>query len=235
MNIKQSSKDLLDRIGKVVYSTVQTQMSSYSIARQTVLDGIQGDIVECGVAAAGNFASMILGAIDGGIEGGSLDGRKFWGFDSFQGIQLAGKNDTEQPGIGAISHDVNVPEEQLLVSSGITSVPQQAVIDNLGSWGLWDAEKVKLVPGWIQNSLPNVLHSIKSISILRLDMDIYDPTLFALRHLYPLVSIGGTVIIDDWALVGAKKACTDYFKEIGIRPKMIDVPDSTPKYFIKKK
>lgn len=212
----------------VAFSTNETKYNSYNMGKYVSDNNIIGDIVECGVAAASNFAFMILGD----KSSKNKLNRTYWGFDSFEGIQLAGKNDTEQPGIGKITHDVNVDEDKLLVSSGITSISKQTVINNLTNWNLY--ENVKLVEGWIQKTLTEeLLKEIQNISILRLDMDIYSPTLFALERLYPKVSSGGIVIIDDWGLEGAKKACKDYFDSIGILPNYIHIPNSDPVYFVK--
>jgi predicted O-methyltransferase YrrM len=50
--------------------------------------------------------------------------------------------------------------------------------------------------------------------LLHIDVDLYEPTLSALQHLYPLVSPGGVVIIDEYALAhwGATEALQDYFQ-----------------------
>jgi O-methyltransferase len=227
------SAERFTKISGFVYSTADTQKLSYDLGRKVVSDRITGDIVECGLGAGGNFASMILGCTDQESMYPNSDVlRKFIGFDSFQGIQLAGPKDKEQPGIGAISHDVNVDPGQLLVSSGITSVSRQNVEANLKNWGM-PMERIVLHEGWIQNSLPGVIDTIDAISILRLDMDIYDPTIFALRNLYDKVSPGGYVIIDDWALEGAQTAVKEFFKERNIRPKLIPVENSTPVWFKK--
>jgi hypothetical protein len=93
-----NDSQMLDIIANALYSTKETQRNSYDLGRYVVENNIEGDIIECGVAMAGNFATMILGAIS--VEGGR--NRKFWGFDSFEGIQLAGKKDTQQAGIGDI-------------------------------------------------------------------------------------------------------------------------------------
>ena len=192
-------------------------------------NNISGDVVECGIAAASNFAFLMLGTI---ASSNTID-RSFWGFDSFEGIQLAGKKDTLQPGIGKITHNVDVTEDELLVSSGVTSVSKQNVIDNLSRWNLYN-DKVKLVEGWIQKTLTDdIVKQINNISILRLDMDIYAPTKYALEKLYPLVSPGGVVIIDDWQLDGARIACEEYFSSIGVQPNYIKITNSDPVYFIK--
>ena len=52
----------------------------------------------------------------------------------------------------------------------------------------------------------------EKIAILRLDMDLYEPTKVALEQLEPLVSPGGVILIDDYyAWDGAAKATDDYF------------------------
>lgn len=77
------------------------------------------------------------------------------------------------------------------------------------------------------------IDSIKKISILRLDGDWYSSTKVCLEHLYPLVSIGGVVIIDDYdAYDGCKKAVDEYLLSIGVSPFLIKVDDECV-FFIK--
>jgi hypothetical protein len=140
-----------NKISQVLYSTLETQRNSFDLAKYVVDNDIEGDIIECGIAAGGNFATMILGA----IENDKGKTRGFWGFDSFEGIQLAGKKDKEQAGIGAITHNTDVEYGELLVSSGITSHPLQQVVNNLTNWGL-DNYKVHLIQGWVQNTIPQL-------------------------------------------------------------------------------
>jgi hypothetical protein len=214
-------------ISSVCYSTIETQNVSVAVGANAELSLIEGDIVECGLGAGGNFAFMILGC----LKICPTTNRTFWGYDSFQGIQLAGKNDTEQAGIGAITHDVNVPAEDLLVSSGITAHPEDEVRNNLVKWGLWDKARIKLVSGWVQHSMED--QTPDKIAILRLDMDIYEPTAYVLRKLYDRISKGGIVIIDDWALAGVRKAVEEFWQEIGISPEIRTIENSTPIWWVK--
>jgi len=227
-------KEIFNVVSGTVYSTKETQQHSFDMGKYVADNNVKGDVIECGVAAAGNFASMILGYLDSPNKTRKI----FWGFDSFQGIQLAGKKDTVQAGIGAITHDVNVPVDELLVSSGITVHPKQQVLNNLMNWNVLSSQNhdVKLVEGWVQKSMTKeVVDSIESISILRLDMDIYEPTKFVLEKLYPKMTNGSVLIIDDWALDGARLACEEYFKENKIKLEPLTIPNSTPVYFIVKK
>jgi hypothetical protein len=223
-----NEKQLLDVIAGTLYSTKETQMNSYDMGKYVVENNIEGDIIECGVAMGGNFASMIVGTTSL-IQGHN---RKFWGFDSFIGIQLAGKKDTQQAGIGAITHDTNVPYESLLVSSGITSHSKEQLLKNLENWGLTKFN-IELVEGWVQNTIPIVNERINKISILRLDMDVYHPTKFTLDYWWDKISDGGVIIIDDWALDGVRIACYEFFEEKKINPTIHTILNSTPTYFFK--
>jgi O-methyltransferase len=220
---------LLDVIAGTLYSSRETQMSSYNLGKYVVENNIEGDIIECGVAMGGNFASMILGVTS--IPTGEQ--RKFWGFDSFQGIQLAGKKDTQQAGIGEITHNTDVSYEDLLVSSGITVHSRELVENNLSSWGL-NNYNIELVDGWVQHSIPVVNDRIEKISILRLDMDVYHPTKYCLDMWWDKITEGGIIIIDDWALGGVRTACDEFFEEKGINPEIHNIENSTPTYFFKK-
>ena len=57
-----------------------------------------------------------------------------------------------------------------------------------------------------------------SIALLRLDTDWYESTYHELVHLYPRLSVGGILIIDDYGYwQGARRAVDRYFAEQGTR------------------
>jgi O-methyltransferase len=56
------------------------------------------------------------------------------------------------------------------------------------------------------------------LAVLRLDGDMYESTISAISVLYPKVSPGGFVIVDDYGAVPAcKAAIEDYRKEHNIK------------------
>lgn len=216
----------LSEIGRSAYSTKETLQNSYDIAKYVIENGIKGDFVEFGVAAGSQ-----IGAMAQALKDLKDTDRTIWGFDSFEGIPLSGSKDTVQPGIGEITHDVNVPEKDLLVTSGITVHSLKSVESNVKKWG-FDLNRFKFVKGWFQDTVPQYLYAVPPISILRLDGDLYESTKWALKF-EPKVVSGGVIIVDDWALVGCRRACDefiDYSKYEG--PKTIE--NSTPVYFVKK-
>lgn len=223
-------QQLLHHLGGIVYSTKETQMNSYELGKLVCENKVEGAIIECGVASGGNFASMMCGVLE--IEPKTK--RTFYGFDSFKGIQLAGKNDTVQAGIGAITHDVNVDDSDLLVSSGVTVHSKADLQGSLKSWGLSELCKIELIEGWVQNTITQELvNKIGKIAILRLDMDVYHPTMYTLEMLYDNISVGGIVIVDDWGLVGVRKAVEEFWDKKGIQPTVNNIHNSEPIYWFK--
>jgi hypothetical protein len=83
----------------------------------------------------------------------------------------------------------------------------------IGSSGYPDA-KVHYVVGRVEDTVPDGAPS--EIALLRLDTDWYESTKHELVHLYPRLTPGGVLIIDDyghWA--GCRKAVDEYFSERG--------------------
>jgi O-methyltransferase len=59
---------------------------------------------------------------------------------------------------------------------------------------------------------------------LRLDGDMYESTMDGLKNLYPRLSNGGYLIIDDWGAVkGCQQAVIDYRKTHGISDEIIQI------------
>ena len=71
------------------------------------------------------------------------------------------------------------------------------------------------------------------IALLRLDTDWYGSTLHELTHLFPLLSKGGVLIIDDYGhWQGARKAVDEYFESLGIVPFLSRI-DYTGRIYVK--
>jgi O-methyltransferase len=47
---------------------------------------------------------------------------------------------------------------------------------------------------------------------MRLDADLYESTMDALRNLYPKLSVGGYVIVDDYKLFNSCRGAVDDFR-----------------------
>lgn len=198
------------------YGSRESADQLYRLAKQCAK--IPGDFVECGIAMGSGIAIMKK----------AVPEKIVWGYDSFQGIHLAGPNDTEQPGVG---EKLQAPEDgNLLVSSGVTVHTRDQVNEILFEYMDFKEDDFILVEGWVQDTLP--IMKPKKIALLRLDMDLYDPTLVALKELWPRMSKGAVLLIDDGNLSGVVKACDDFFKDLGYSPKWIQ-EGGNPFYLVK--
>lgn len=155
--------------------------------------GIRGDVVECGVWRGG--ASIFMRGVLVALGHAS---RRSWLFDSFQGLP--------KPSNGG---DID-----LTMFTSYLGVPLSEVRDNFKAFGLL-SDNVKFVPGWFNDTLPT--SEVERIVLLRLDGDMYESTIIALESLYPKVSAGGFVVIDDYgALPVCRSAVSDFRRAHGI-------------------
>jgi len=87
-------------------------------------------------------------------------------------------------------------------------VPLDVVKANFERYGLLD-DQVVFVRGFFSDTLPAL--QCRSFALIGLDGDLYESTVVALRHLYPKLSPGGFVIIDDFGILPeCRQAVLDY-------------------------
>jgi len=107
------------------------------------------------------------------------------------------------------------------------------VKENLFHRATLDADRVEFHVGWFQDTVPVAAENLGPIAVLRLDGDWYASTQVCLQHLYPLLSRGGILILDDYYYwEGCKKATDEYRQQHGITTPMVQV-DSSCGYWIK--
>ena len=84
-------------------------------------------------------------------------------------------------------------------------------------------KNVNLIKGNIIQTLPKFLNKKKiKISLLHLDLDLFEPTIFALEKLYNKVKKGGIILLDDYKIAsGVTKAVNKFKKEKKIKVKKI--------------
>lgn len=83
--------------------------------------------------------------------------------------------------------------------------------------------RCKIIEGDIKDTLPIFLQENPGlkISLLHFDMDLYEPTKYALELLYPLVVKNGIICFDEYGLIpwqGETKAVDEYFESINEQP-----------------
>lgn len=180
---------------------------------ETVIqEGVEGDLIETGIWRGG--ACILMRGV---LAAYGIEDRKVYVADSFKGLP---KPDPEKfPADEGDKHHIHT----------FLAVSQDEVENNFRSFGLLDAQVVFL-KGWFKDTLPNA--PIEKLAVLRLDGDMYQSTIDALKNLYPKLSKAGFCIIDDYALDGCRKAVEDFRAENRIQAEM-KVIDFTGRYWRK--
>ena len=159
-------------------------------------NGVPGDVIETGVWRGG--ATILMKAV---LDVYGATDRNVWVADSFQGLP---KPDPDKyPADKGDTFWVRSLE-----------VSDDEVRANFLRYGLLD-ERVKFLVGFFSKTMP--VAPIDKLAVLRLDGDMYESTIVVLEHLYPKLSPGGYVIIDDYGGVpGCQQATEDYRARHGI-------------------
>jgi len=152
---------------------------------------IPGDFIETGIWRGGAVIFMRAALKAYGIKD-----RRVWGADSFQGLP-----EPDPKNYPADAGDIHYLWKHL-------EVTVEQVKANFEQFGLLD-DQVCFLEGWFKDTLPTA--PIEKLALLRLDGDMYESTMDALVHLYPKLSVGGYIIIDDYGYIGScRKAVQDY-------------------------
>lgn len=120
-------------------------------------------------------------------------------------------------------------------AAGDQSISKDQMLEVLGRKGC--GRLVELVEGDIRHTVPQYVADNQQlkISLLNLDTDIYEPAVVILEHLYPRLSRGGVLLLDDYGTFpGETKAVDDYFAGRPVRIKKLPFCLS-PCYLIKEK
>jgi O-methyltransferase len=81
---------------------------------------------------------------------------------------------------------------------------------------------VRFLKGFFQDTLADA--PIEQLAVVRLDGDMYESTIVALEALYPKLSVGGYLIVDDWGAVpGCRRAVEDYRRDHGITEPIVEI------------
>lgn len=194
---------------------------SWVAARHIHLHNIPGDVVECGVYRGG--CSIIMA---------TAHDRTAYLYDTFTGMAEPGEHDFkgEQKGDRFDAKERHAAADKGdyvdWVYSSIEEV-KTAIRDSEV-----DDQRFKLIKGMVEDTIPAEMP--EKIALLRLDTDFYDSTKHELEHLYPLLSPGGILIVDDYgSWAGSRKAVDEFLETLPVRPLLLPEGSSSNILMIK--
>ncbi|MBN2421048.1 class I SAM-dependent methyltransferase [Candidatus Woesearchaeota archaeon] len=194
---------------------VEKGVNIYHLLSQVLVQKIPGDVVELGCYAG--LTSVVMQKTLDQHEAA----KQLHLYDSFEGLpELSAKD-------GKISD-----------KAGSMSASMKQVI---GNFKRFRVKLPKLHRGWFRDTLPNQLP--EKICFAHLDGDLYSSIKESLTYVYPRLSKGAVVVIDDYCdnsvidvkdvFPGVKKACDEFFRDKEEKVSVLSAGDFPQGYFRK--
>lgn len=190
---------------------------------------LPGSIVELGVYRASGFFTW-ANLLETFCPGDRI--RKVFGFDDFEGYSkfTKGKDDAVTNYISELNHSL---KSDFDLVDRLTKLHND---DNI----LKGVERCRLINGNICKTVPEFVSNTKGLrlSLLYLDINLYEPTKIGLEYFYPLVLPGGIVAFNGYGQQpweGEAQAIEEFFEKKGGVPIMRKFPFSKipSAYFVK--
>ena len=180
---------------------------------------VPGEIVECGVFKG---ASLVRFAAFRDLLS-HAEAKRVIGFDMFG--KFPDTNYEEDKAKRQLFID-NAGDESISIEQLETVFEQK----KLSNYEFIKGDITKTVPEYVQ------AHPELKIALLNLDVDIYEPSVTILEHLFPRIANGGVLVLDDYGVFpGETKAVDDYLAANNIQLEQRVFPFSNkPVYIVKK-
>jgi O-methyltransferase len=207
--VEPSEKAIIDEVRMLTMVSSERLLANMDAVRYAVRRGVPGAIVECGVWRGGSVLAMIRVLQECGV-----DDRDVYLYDTFEGMTAPTEVDTSRFAEPALQTWQETPEG---------STPWQWAFDaeiydldfvkRVMKQSGYPEERVHFVQGPVEQTIPGTLPD--AIAVLRLDTDWYESTMHEMQHMYPVMSAGSVLIIDDYGhWDGARRAVEEYFSTV---------------------
>ena len=200
--------EIAERCLAISITSIPRMLALIDAVRYCVRREVPGDFAECGVWRGGSVLAMILTLQALGAE------RDIHLYDTFEAMP-------EPSEVDVSPFDPPARETwQAAQGSGRHAWPEyfdpetfheQGVRETLLATG-YPEGRLHFVRGKVEETIP--ARAPGRLSLLRLDTDWYESTRHELEHLYPRLSRGGVLIVDDYGhWEGARRAVDEYFAD----------------------
>ena len=207
-----------DALNFAVARSMQNRDSLYNLwlaGSYCAANNLEGAFVECGVWRGASMQLLAHNLIHNDDQD-----RELYLFDTYQGMTPPSDADVRikdsRPADELGWQIQDLPNE----IAYLAGVPAFATLEDVKS-GFENIDisnnRIHLIVGDVLTTIPK--YAPEKICILRIDTDWFESTKYSLEHLYPRLTVGGVLILDDydyWS--GARRAVNEYFKSIGTEP-----------------
>jgi len=185
MKCPDSIEVKLDNFTKYIRRQKLTRLFSlYEIFKKIL--PIKGSIIECGVYRG--FGLMAWANMSAVLEPANLT-RRIYGFDTFEGFPEVREKDLNV---------VMKPEIGQLYSDSFEELNELIKIYDSNRF-LGHVNKVQLIKGDVTKTIPEFISNNNHlvVSLLFLDLDLYEPTKVAIENFYPRMPKGSIIAFDE--------------------------------------
>lgn len=199
---------IISQVKKYTMTSKERIFALIEATKYVVKNNIEGNIVECGVWRGGSMMAVIKA-----LQNLHHHEKSLYLYDTYDGMSAPTDADESKDGHGAatlLQKNKKTKEDTLWAYATLEDVQKNVYSLH------YPQEKIAFIKGKVEDTIPQQMPG--KISLLRLDTDWYESTKHELNHLFPLLSPGGVIIIDDYGhWKGAKKAVDEYIKENNIQ------------------
>lgn len=190
------------KLTHLTYLSYQKIINLEDCIRDISRNNVPGSLIEAGVALGGS--AIIIASL-------KPQDREFHGYDVFEMIPPPSEKDDER---AKARYEVIRDGK----SQGIDGDTYYGYIDNLygqviknfNQFGLVvDGKNIALHKGLFEKTMR--FQSSEKIAFAHIDCDWYEPVYFCLKTIYPLLSSGGYILLDDYHDYGGCKKAVDEF------------------------
>jgi len=201
---------LFDSCRAATMTSIERMYALYRATCHVIDQDVPGDLVECGVWRGGSVMLMAYTLLARGCTD-----RTIWLYDTFDGMPPPGDEDVQEM-TGRRAREILDERERSQDDPFWGIAPRELVERNLRRTR-YPMHRFRFVEGDVMETIP--AEAPLSLSVLRLDTDWYQSTKHELEQLYPRLSPGGVLIVDDYGYWrGARRATDEYFQTLKARP-----------------
>ncbi len=202
----QSFMELYERCQPFTMTSIERMYGLYQAVRYIVHHQIPGDLIECGVWRGGSTMLCALTLLQ--LHDTT---RTIHLYDTFEGMTPPQAQDVDFRGQSA--DDVLEKLDPTGDQSGIAPLDEvRATMKQTG----YPEDKLIYQKGRVEDTIPQ--SAPPTLALLRLDTDWYESTRHELQHLFPRLSPGGILILDDYGhWQGARQATDEYMAAHNLR------------------
>lgn len=183
---------------RLTYLASRKLLQLETTVRQLGREEVPGAFIECGVALGGSAALLARAAV--------AQGRSFDGYDVFGTIPAPTERDPPEVHeryrtiVSGQSEGIGTDEYY-----GYRTDLYEHVTGVLERFGAPVGPNVRLHEGLFEDTL----HVSEPVALAHLDCDWYEPVRLCLERIYPSLSSGGRLVIDDYFDYGGAREATD--------------------------